>query len=242
MNRFLSVLKNDFLLQVRNNLYTIGISVAAILAIGISQLANPVHMFLIVPTLILMIIGGSTFFYIAGLILFEKDENTLNAIITSPLKISEYLWSKVLTLSMLATLEGSIVIGGTMGVMMFSEAHVPIPNFFALLLGIISIGIIYSLIGVILVVRYDKITDCILPMTAGIVLLQLPLIYFSGLVQHYLFLIIPTSAPIMIVRGAYVRLPILLWIYAITYTIGSIVVFSLWAKQAFAKHIRMKVG
>ncbi len=241
MSRLLSLLKTDVVVQFRNKLYAIGIGVAVIIAIGISQLASVKHLPLVVPTLMLLALGGSTLLYVAGMILFEKDEKTINALITSPLRVSEYLWSKIITLSTLATIEGVVMVGGAMLIMGF-WVPVPIPNLIPLFLGIMATGIVYCLVGIILVVRYEKLTDFILPMGAYAGILQVPFLYFLGLVEHPIFLVIPTSASTMLIKGAYVQLPLWQWIYAILYTSITILVFAFWAHRAFTKYITMKVG
>ncbi|WP_342306171.1 ABC transporter permease [Methanolobus sp. ZRKC5] len=241
MNRLFSAVRTDVTVQLRNNLYTIGIIAGILVAVAISQVAGPDQLQSIVPALMLMVAGGSTLLYVAGMIIFEKDEGTLNAIIVSPLRTSEYLLSKVITLTALATLESFVMIGGTMLIMSFQDS-VSFPNIPLLLIGIIAIGVIYTLIGIILIVRFDRITDFLIPMSVVAVLLQLPFLYFLGWIVHPLFLIIPTSAPAMLMLGAYVQLTSWQWTYATVYTGIQIAVLSVWASRAFKTHIILKVN
>jgi fluoroquinolone transport system permease protein len=241
MSRFLSAMKLDVTVQVRTQLYTIGIVAGLIVVVAVSQLAGPEQLAAIIPTLMLLVVGGSTLLYVAALILFEKDEGTLNAIIVSPLRTSEYLWSKIITLTALATLESLIMIGGAMLLMRVSTG-LTLPNIPLLLTGIVAIGIIYTLIGIVLIVRFDKITDFLIPMSGVAVVLQLPFLYFLGWVKHPLFLLIPTSAPTLLMQGAYVPLTAWEWLYALGYTAALMVGLSIWARRAFRTHIIMKVG
>ncbi|WP_406657509.1 hypothetical protein V7O62_02845 [Methanolobus sp. ZRKC2] len=238
MSRLVSTLKNDVTVQLRNKLYTIGIIAGILVAIAISQVVSPEHLSSVIPALMLMVAGGSTLLYVAGLIIFEKDEGTLNAIIVSPLRTSEYLTSKVISLTALETLESIVMIAGAMFIISFSGAVI-FPDIPILLIGIIAIGVIYTLIGIILIVRFDRITDFLIPMSVVAVLLQLPFLYFLGWVVHPAFLAIPTSAPAMIMQGAYVQLTSLEWAYAIVYTSLQIVLFFIWASRAFNRYIVM---
>jgi len=239
MKRLLSAIKTDFTVQVRNNLYVIGIMVALLVAGVLSYVATPERMFLLVPALLLTVIGGSTMMYVAGMILFEKDEHTINAIIVSPLRSAEYLWAKVISLTVLATIESVIMVGGAMLIMSYWY-HLSLPNIPLLLLGIVAIGIIYTLIGIIAVVRYNKITDFLVPMTGVMIVLQLPFLYFIGMVHHNIFLLIPTSAPAMIMQGAYTSLSTWHWVYAIGYTLLTICLLAVWARHAFNAYIVCK--
>lgn len=241
MTRLLTAMKTDATVQIRNNLYAIGISFAALVAILLAWLAPTDQLPAIIPALILLVIGGTTLLYVTAMIFFEKDEGTLNANIVSPMRTSEYLWSKIITLTGLATLESVIMIGGAMLIMRFWDNIVP-PNFALLLIGIIAIGILYTLVGILLVVRYERFIDFLIPMAAVAAVLQLPFLYFGNLVKHWIFLIVPTSAPSMLIKGAYIQLAIWEWVYGICYTGILIISLTMWAYRAFQKHIILKVG
>ncbi|MBO8162129.1 MAG: ABC transporter permease [Brevibacillus sp.] len=240
MNRLRTAMKTDVTIQVRNKLYAIGIVVGTMLAVALSQLSTPDSLAAAVPATVLLIIGGSTLLYVAGVIIFEKEEGTLHAVIVSPLRTSEYLWSKMITLTLLAAVESVVMIGGAM--LMMSRSHeVPLPDVPVLLLGIIAIGVLHTLIGIILVVRYEKITDVLVPLSAIAMVLQLPFLYFIGWVVHPAFLLVPTSAPTLLIRGAYVHLAAWEWVYAAGCTLLLLIGLTIWAQRAFHTHIVMKV-
>lgn len=241
MMRLISAMKLDVMIQVRNKLYSIGIGVGVLVAFALSQLVTPVQLFAIIPTLMLLVVGGSTLLYVAGMILFEKDEGTISAAFISPLRPSEYLMSKVITLTTLATLESVIMIGGTMIFLSFGQ-DVSIPNVFLLLVGIIAIAVMYTLMGIIMIVRYDTITDFLIPLTVVAIVMQMAFLYFIGWVDNPILLLIPVSAPTMIMRGAYLDLTMSEWVYALGYTAILLVGMSVWAYRAFEKHIIMDIG
>lgn len=241
MTRLLSTMKTDVVVQVRTNLYTIGIGAGVLVAIALSQLASPDLLVSLIPTLMLLVVGGSTLLYVSAMIIFEKDEGTLRAMIVSPVRPFEYLWSKIITLTALATLESVVMIGGAMLIMRFSGG-LSLPNLPLLFLGIIAIGILYTLIGIVLVVRYNAITDYLLPMAAVAIILQLPFLYFLGWVEHWSFLLIPTSAPTMLMVGAYRPLAGWEWAYSVGVTAVLLIGLTFWAYRAFQTHIIEKVG
>ncbi len=241
MTRLLSAMKTDVVVQVRNKLYAIGIGVAVLVAVMLAWLVGADQLPSVVPPLMLLVIGGTTLLYVAAMILFEHDEGTLHAVIVSPLRPSEYLWSKIITLTALATLESITMIGGGMLIMSLSEA-VPLPNIPILLFGILAIGVMYTLMGIVLVVRYDKITNFLMPMAALFTVLQIPFVHFWGVIVHPGFLVIPTSAPTMLMQGAFMPLSAWEWLYAIGYTTVWIAGLTVWAYRAFHRHIIMKLG
>lgn len=241
MKRLLSAMKIDVTIQYRNKLYAIGIFVGIILAVALSWLANPRNMYAAVPTAMLLVVGGTTLFYVGGMILFEKEEGTLSAVSVSPLSSAEYLGSKIITLTILATVESIVMIAGATLIMSLTF-EISSPDTVVLLTGIVGISIMYILVGIILIVRYDKITDFLIPMAAVAVILQLPFVYFLDVVVHPFFLVIPSSAPTLLMKGAYVDLALWEWWYASGYTFVTIAVLAIWAYRAFQKHILIETG
>ena len=57
------------------------------------------------------------------------------------------------------------------------------------------------------------------------------------MIEHPIFLVIPTSATTLIIQGAYIPLTPLEWGYALCYTTALLVGLSIWAYRAFRTHI-----
>lgn len=238
--RTLFTFRTDFTVQVRNRLYQIGMGVAALLAAAIGWLATPDNMGNSVPVILLLLLGGSTLLYVAGMILFEKDEGTLSAIIVSPLTVGEYLISKIVTLTGLATLEGIVIVLGAallMGVNTLTTFNTPV-----LLLGMLALGVIYTLVGIILVVRYESITDFLVPVLFIASVLQAPALHFTGLIESTIWYVVPSTAQVLIMSAAWEPLATWEWVYALAYTAVTIGVLYVWALRAFQAHIVMRLS
>jgi fluoroquinolone transport system permease protein len=241
MTRLWNEFKTDVRVQFRNKLYHIGIVISLLIAIALSQLVNMEQLGNAFPAIVVLIIGGTTMLYVAGMLIFEKDEGTISATIVTPMRDTEYLISKVGSLVMLATFETFLSLFGAMAILAFNEPPIwPDPVW--LLLGIFSVGVVYTLVGLAMVVRYRSITEFMIPMAIVAVILQLPFLYFFGLVEHWSILVIPTSAPTMVIMGAYRDLAPWEQTYALGYTLLLLIALSVWAKAAFDKHIIEKMG
>jgi len=94
MNRLLSSIRNDIIVQFRSNLYYIGIVVGVLIAFILGFIFTAEQLPTLIPSFMIIVGGGSTMLYIASLILFEKDQGTINAALVSPLKTSEYILSQ----------------------------------------------------------------------------------------------------------------------------------------------------
>ncbi len=98
------------------------------------------------------------------------------------------------------------------------------------------------MVGIVMIVRYDTITSFLVPMIFVAIFLQLPALYFLGVLESPLLLLIPTGAPTMIVRAAFTGLQTWEWVYGLVYTGGAIAGLTYWAHGAFDKHIIKRIG
>ncbi|MEM7582763.1 MAG: hypothetical protein AAF560_05240 [Acidobacteriota bacterium] len=238
--RLLATLALDVRLQARHALYPIGIVVALSIGLALRWLERATVAALL-PGLWLGAIGSTTFMFVAGMILFEKSERTVDALVVTPLPIPTYLTSKVVTLSGFALIESFIVLLLSHGV----GNVAPLP----LLLGIVALGVMYTLVGIIQVVSHHSVTDFLVP--GGIVcltVLQVPALDAFGVWFHPLLYLFPTQAPVMLMKGAFGELSTGQWLYGVGYSLGAIVVFAGWAHRRFQRcmverrHGRKTVG
>jgi len=235
MTRLLHAMHTDVLLQSRNRLYAISVGVAALFGAALAPLASPSNLALSIPTALLLFVGGSTLMYVVAMIILEKADGVLAALTVSPLRPREYLASKVLTLTGIATLEALfIVVAATVA------ADVPAPDLrgqLLLLSGVIGLGVLHVLAGIVLVARHDRLTDALVPVSALAILFQLPAFHFAGAADFAPLLAIPSAAPTLLLRAAYAPLSPLEWTYALGGTATSLVALAFWASRAFEKHV-----
>lgn len=244
LERFFAALKLDMLVQWRIKLYLIGVLAGVIVAVAVAQITAANQLYLVIPALMLLVIGGSTMLYVAALVIFERDEATINAVIVSPLRTTEYLFAKIFSLLILITVECITMIGGSMFLIWLAGTGtepLTVPNIGLLWLGITGNAVIYTLIGIILIVRYRRITEFLIPLAVVAIVLEIPVIYFLDIFMHPLLLVIPTSAPTLIIRGAFVECTRLEWAYAVGYSILLIIGLSFWGYHAFKKHLVMTI-
>ncbi|MCU0397747.1 MAG: hypothetical protein MUC73_06555, partial [Cyclobacteriaceae bacterium] len=99
MNQLLHLLKFDFILLNKNKIITISILVTAIYVgvfKGLSYLGNMEKLLILVIFNDPALLG---FLFVGVLVLFEKNENTLDALAVTPIKISNYILSKSISLT-----------------------------------------------------------------------------------------------------------------------------------------------
>lgn len=237
MKPLFSEIKTNTIVQYRNGLYHVGIGVGILVAIAISQLIAAEIISLAMIVIMLLIIGGSTLLYVAAMLMFERDENTITATIISPLSTTEYIVAKTISLTILASIESFVSFFGALVIMHFQGAQFELPNLLILTLSLFAICTIFVLLGIIIAVRYRNITNFIMPMASVIIFLQIPIFYFTGFSDNFIFLLFPVSPPTMMMLGAFKTIEVWQFIYAIGFGLICIIGLFYWAHKAFTKYV-----
>ena len=192
MSRLISAVAYDARLQWRYGFYLVGALLAALWAILLGPLDTAPYGFA-VPAFIVGNITTTTFFFVAVLVLFEKQEGSLTALCTSPLRTHEYLLSKVLSLALLAIAETAAVVGFVF------DGSVSWP---LLLSGMLLLCAVFTLVGFIAVVRFASITDFLLPATLWVGVMELPMLGSLGILPSLGWLMFPIGGPLELLDGA----------------------------------------
>ena len=177
--------------------------------------------------------------FIGALVLFEKSENVLQALVITPMQVDDYLLSKITSLTILSVISAAIFITllNIFGGIDF--------NILFLASGIILTSILLILLGFILVSRVNSINEYLLAMVVAFLgLLFPPMLHLSGLYENVIFYLWPTQASFTLFTGVFNAASLESWeiAYGIGYQIIWIGVLYFLAKKAFYKHIVSKGG
>lgn len=230
--RLAATLRCDVRLQARNGFYWALAFLLTILVTVVLQLP-PLDWAPVLPPLILGNLAIATFFFMAGLVLLEKEEGTLQAQVVTPLRTEEYLGSKVATLTALSIGEHLVIAWVTVG----TEVR---PT--ALILGIVLASALYCLTGFLTVVRYDAINQMLFPAILWVTLFSLPILHYAGLWTTPLMFLHPFQAPLVILRGAVSPLTPGEWTYGVAYGSAWIIFTFVWSRRAFRRFVVAAAG
>jgi len=227
VSRLIATLRNDVRLQLRQGFYVAGAFVAVIATALLSQLpAEGVRVAL--PAFLFVNGLTATFFFVAGLVLFEKREGVLLALAVTPLRETEYLASKVATLTVLAGVEGLAIVGLGWGTD-FRLAPT--------LLGLGIVGVLYALAGFLVVFRYDSVNEFLLPATLVGTVLQLPLFSSFGVWDAPFFWLWPTKGALLLFEAAFAPLGAGRLAFALLSSAAWIALLSVWVRRAFRRFV-----
>ena len=196
MSAILNALRWDVIVQARNGFYwasafLIIVISALLLYVPESARANSAVW---VPAILVINLQITTFFFVAGLMLLERDEGTLNALAVSPLSPSGYLAMRTLSLTGLAAAETIAIVWIGFG----TGGSWPL-----ILGGTAALGVIYTGFGAAVATRYESVNALLLPASAFVGLLLLPLLPHFGLAPRLLFFIHPLEPPMTLIRAGY---------------------------------------
>jgi fluoroquinolone transport system permease protein len=134
---------------------------------------------------VILTIDTATFgsFFIAALVLFERGEGALAALTVSPLRFGEYFGAKIAVLTGLSVLS-AVPIALAAGV-----------DLVMALLGVAVLAVLFLALNFALVVRHRTLTAFLtvapIPLAP---LIAAPLVHLSGVVDHPLLFLAPTTA------------------------------------------------
>jgi fluoroquinolone transport system permease protein len=177
--------------------------------------------------------------FVGALVLFEKSENVLQALVITPMKVDDYIISKILSLTILSLISAAIFI---ILLNIFSGVDF---NILYLILGVLLTSVMLILLGFILVSRVNSINEYLLAMVVSFLgLLFPPMLHLSGLYENMMFYLWPTQASFILFEGVFNSSNLEFWeiIYGIVYQIIWIGIFYFLSKKSFYKHIVLKGG
>lgn len=223
----LEMLRWDVRLQARYGIYPVYAVLTLLFVVGL-RVVDPALR--IDATILLIAVDPAVlgFYFIAVLVLYEKDEGVLSALVVSPLGDVGYLLSKTLSLSILATGASLIVAVSSHGI----SARTPI-----LLVGVGLSASLFVLIGFVAVSRFDSINEYFLSAALWGAVLFAPILGYLDLFDTDLFYLLP-AGPLLVTVEAGLR-PVEPWTvgYSVCYLLVANWVAFRWARRSFDRNV-----
>ncbi|MBX9639832.1 MAG: ABC transporter permease [Mycobacteriaceae bacterium] len=175
------------------------------------------------------------FFFVAGSVFFDKQERTLIAVIASPLRFGEYLSAKLVVLVTVSIGVAVIVAAIADG---FSWHPAP------MIAGVTLGTLLMLLVGFISSLPFASISDWFLTATIPLAVLNLPVLYYSGLWPNPVLYLLPTQGPLLLLGAAFNQSHLLPWQigYAVLYPALWVAGLSWAAKRLFVRYEVAQVG
>lgn len=176
------------------------------------------------------------FFFVAGTVFFEKQERTLSAVVSTPLRFWEYLTSK-LAILVLISLGVAIVVP----LIASGFSYRPVPLVLATILG----TVLMLLVGFTSSLPFASISDWFLVAAIPLAVMTVPpVLYYSGVWPSLLAYLVPSTGPMLLFGAAFGQIDVSAWqiLYAIGYPVAWIAALSWAAKAMFDRYVVARSG
>ena len=228
MSRLSSTVRLDSQLQAHYKVYWIVVSTALAVGLALRAVVNPDQLNFFMPVMVMYGVSLTTVFLVGVLILLERGEGTLDALMVSPLRPSEYLASKLITLAALALVESA-----AMAIVAYGLGF----SFGWLVLAVVMRASMGVAVGVAVSVRYRSITHFLMPGIFASLAFDLPNFWYFELWPTSLFYLWPSMPPLLLAKSAFLPVEPLQQIYAFAY--GAVVVGAAlwWASRSIDRFV-----
>lgn len=228
MKQLLHLLKQDFVLINRNQIIAISLVVTGLyigVFKGLAQFGD------MQKALVLIIFNDPAllgFLFVGVMVLFERNENTLQALAVTPMKLSNYLLSKSIALTVISIacclLMAWAAVGWNFAVLQYIAATV-------------FTTLIFGFIGFIVVAGQKSFNTYMLRAVGVIILLSLPFLGYFEIAARWLFYLFPTQPMIDLYSMSFgSELGLTEQILAYILAIGWTILTYFWALRASTKN------
>ena len=228
--RLASTIQYDVKVQFRSGFYYAYLIVCLIYIAALRQISG--NLKTTVTTIIIFldpsILG---FYFIGGLILLEKKQKILHGLFVTPLTLAEYIFSKALSLTVLALLSSIAIVFFIIGF------HI---NILLFCTTVILTSILFVFIGLAVVSRVNRVNEYLILSPLPLIFFVLPLLEYLGVWNSWLFYLIPSHPVIKLLAASienapvsYVNfIPLFIWLFIAYF----------WSHSWFKKYVVEKTG
>jgi fluoroquinolone transport system permease protein len=188
------------------------------------------------PYILLGDIAIIGFFFVGGTVFFEKQERTLGAVISTPLRFWEYLSAKLAVL---------LAISLSVAIVVVTVAHGFAFHLVPLLVGVVLGTLLMLLVGFITSLPFTSVSDWFMSATVPLAVMSgLPVLHYSGVWPNPVLYLIPTQGPLLLLGTAFDQVNLSLWqvAYAVGYPVACLVALCCAAKVLFGRYVIERSG
>jgi len=188
------------------------------------------------PYILLGDIAIIGFFFIGGIVFFEKQERTLAAVISTPLRFWEYLAAKLAVLLVISLAVALVVVTVAHG---FAFRLVP------MVAGIVSGTLLMLLVGFITSLPFTSVSDWFMSATVPLAVMSgLPVVHYSGVWPNPVLYLIPTQGPLLLLGAAFDQVNLAPWqvAYSVAYPVVCVAGLCWVAKVLFGRYVIERSG
>ncbi len=230
--RLLAAFKHDVVFQFRHGFYYAYLVLTIIYILALMPLKGLLQH--TITTLVLITdVGMIGFFFVGAIVILEKGQNLLESVFVTPLRLNEYLLSKVASLALLALLSALVIASSVYGFSVFFLLFIP---------GMVLGTAFYTLFGIWVAIRSKNVNDYFAKALGLGLFLSLPLIDYLNILKSSLFHLFPANAMLVFFDSLYNPQPLsdilIAFVTLSIWTAGA----ALLVQRDFKKYIILQMG
>ena len=193
MRGVLTLLRWDVVMQVRYGFWLSGLAITLTWVLLLWAL-SPADLGIWLPCVLYFDIGIIGLMFIAGVLFFEKRLGVIDALVVTPVRTADWLASKVLSLTLLATTVAGVMVLATAGLRVDWLRLVPS---FALVAALFTLG------GFLVACRFRSVGSFLAAFGLVGLPLALPLVDYFEIWTHPLLWLNPAHPGLVLIRQAF---------------------------------------
>ncbi len=223
--RLAACIRNDIRVQFRSGFYLAYAVVTAIYIILLRVLPLETAD-MIAPVILFTDPSVLGLFFVGGIILLEKNDNILESLFVTPVRIDEYILSKAVSLGIISVIS-SLAIAASFRGFTFSFA--------LLIIGISLTSFLFTMLGIVIASNTGSVNAYMVEAIPYILPAMAPLLWYFHVFSTPLFWLLPTRGAVSIIAGAFhsIRAAELVFSF-LSLTIWCLGAF-LWARHSFSR-------
>ncbi len=194
--RLLHAIRADIRFQIKQGFYLVYVIITLMYLVILSFLPHDL-LPVVLPLVVFSDPSVLGLFFIGGIILLEKVQGILTVVVVSPLRTSEYILSKVISLAILAVLAAFVI--------SFFSSYKEI-NWLLLFLATILTSGIFTMSGIMINAGCETVNQYMLKTIPYMLLFVLPCFSLIGFPYSWLFTVVPSVAALRLMMGAYIEM------------------------------------
>lgn len=227
MSRILNAVKADLLFQFKQGFYFIYIVITLLYVIILHQFDITLVAY-ILPVLLYIDPSILGLFFIGGILLLEKEQGILALIYVTPLKIQEFMLSKILSLSFL-----SIIATFSLSLISYSGDT----NYWLLFIGVLLTSVIYNLVGFMIATKSKSVNDFFVKIIPLIIIFVIPSIVMFIFPDFWWLNIFPSVTTLKLIWGAYHGISFIEGMFCSIYSLLVAILFFNYTYKTFRDHM-----
>lgn len=181
------------------------------------------------PLAIYLDLAAAGYYFLAAIVLLEKEDGVLSALAVTPLRLGEYLASKFATLTAVSLVVTLLVTVGTVGL-----AFQPL----LLAVAVIQPSLLVLSLGLVALARYDTISSFLVPSQLYLVPALVPLLGLVAWVPAWVPYLVPFQGSLLMIQGAFgVALEPWQLVYAVVWQAVATVLLTWYGVRQWRRHV-----